>query len=155
MKAGFDRRTSLTFGDLTREHRRSRPDRPAVVDGDIRMTYHELDARSNRLASAMLGHGVRRGDRIAWLGQNSYRVLGLLIAAATLGGSFCPVNWRSSAAEVGFVLDDRDPTLVVWQGQELGDTARAARESAGAAGVATGALWLQHDADAGEDSYEV
>jgi long-chain acyl-CoA synthetase len=154
MKAELDRRTSLTFGDLTREHRRSRPDRSAVVDGDITLTYRQLDERANKLATAMLGYGLGHGDRIAWLGQNSFRVLELLVAAAKLGAVFCPVNWRSSEAELRFVLEDLDPAIVVWQDQELGDTARAARESAGAAGIATGARWLQHDADAGDESYE-
>ena len=154
IKAELDRRTSFTFGDLTREHRRSRPDRPAVVDGEIRMTFRQLDERSNKLAAAMLGHGIGHGDRIAWLGQNSFRVVELLVAAAKLGAVLCPVNWRSSEAELRFVLGDLDPAIVVWQDQELGDTARGARETAAAAGVASGALWLQHDADAGNDSYE-
>jgi long-chain acyl-CoA synthetase len=73
----------------------------------------------------------------------------LLVAAAKLQAIFCPVNWRSSDAELRFVLDDLDPALVVWQGEEVGATAEAARAS----GAASSALWVRHDAEGG-DSYE-
>ena len=102
----FDRRTTLTIGDLTREHRRSRPHQIAVVDGDVSLSYGELDGRTNRLATALAASGVGAGERIAWIGQNSFRLLELLVAAAKLGAILCPVNWRSSSAELEFVLGD-------------------------------------------------
>ena len=50
-----------------------------MVDGDVRFTCPEIDDRVNRLANALRADGVGRGDRILWLGQNSFRVLeGLL-----------------------------------------------------------------------------
>src|SRR5438477_9943955 len=76
----------LTFADVLREQRRSRPEQVAVVDGDfgrdVRLTYPELDDRSNRLANALAAAGVSHGDRILWLGQNSFRVVEALAAAA-------------------------------------------------------------------------
>jgi acyl-CoA synthetase (AMP-forming)/AMP-acid ligase II len=142
----------LTFADVLREQRRSRPEQVAVVDADfgrdVRLTYPELDDRSNRLASALAAAGVGHGDRILWLGQNSFRVVESLAAAAKIGAMFCPANWRQSADELAFVIDDVDAKVVVWQGEEIGDTVRAARELAGSS-----ALWLQHDAG-GDESYE-
>ncbi len=132
----------LTLGDVLREHRRSRPEHPAVVDGDVRLTYSELDARVNRLANALHDDGIGVGDRIVWLGQNSFRLLELLLAASKLGAYFCAVNWRQSPDEMVFVLDDLSPSLVVWQEDEIGDTVRAARKRAVAADAAH---WLQHD----------
>jgi len=139
-------RTGL--GDLLREHRRSWPQQVAVVDGDVRLTYAELDDRVNQSVHALAGSGVGAGDRILWLGQNSYRIVELLFAAAKLGAILCPANWRQTADELAFVLDDLDPAIVVWQDAEIGDTVRAARA------LAPGrARWLQHDAT-GPDSYE-
>lgn len=136
------------LGDLLREHRRSWPQQLAVVDGDVRLTYPELDDRVNRAAQALTAAGVGTGDRILWLGQNSFRIVELLFAAAKLGAIVCPANWRQTTDEMAFVLGDLDPAVVVWQEREIGDTVRAARE------VAPGrARWLQHDA-AGPDSYE-
>ena len=137
----------MTFGDLVSEHRRSRPARLAVVDGDVRLTYVELDDRVNQLANGLVAAGVAPGDRLAWIGQNSFRLLELLLAGAKIGAIVCPVNWRSSEAELAFILGDLDPRVVIWQEHELGDTVRGARGAAAAAGAATGALWLQHDGD--------
>ena len=115
------------LGDLLREHRRSWPQQLAVVDGEVRLTYPELDDRVNRAVHALAGSGVGAGDRILWLGQNSYLIVELLFAAAKLGAILCPANWRQTADELAFVLDDLDPAVVVWQDAEIGDTVRAAR----------------------------
>jgi acyl-CoA synthetase (AMP-forming)/AMP-acid ligase II len=150
--AAVDVLHGLTFGDVLREHRRSWPRKPAVVDHDfgrdVRLTYPELDDRVNRFAGALAHAGVGPGDRVLWLGQNSFRVLEGLAAAAKLGAMFCPANWRQSADEMAFVIDDVDAKVVIWQDEEIGDSVRAARELAGSS-----ALWLQHDTD-GEGSYD-
>jgi long-chain acyl-CoA synthetase len=142
---------SLTLGDILRENRRSYPLRTAIVDGDVRLTWPEFDDRVNQLANA-LSHdgGVGAGDRILWLGQNSFRVLETLLAAAKLGAVFCPANWRQSPDEFAFVIDDTQAKVVIWQDEEIGETVRAGRALA-----ATGekGRWLQHDTG-GSDSYE-
>ncbi len=132
---------SLTLGDVLREHRRSHPDRTAIVDGDLRLTFPELDDRVNRLADALTRSGVGRGDRILWLGQNSFRVLEGLLAAAKIGAAFCPANWRQSAKEAAAGIDDLEPAIVIWQEAEIGDTVSEAREL-----TDHDPLWLRHDA---------
>jgi long-chain acyl-CoA synthetase len=139
---------SLTLGDVLREHRRSYPQKIALVCGDDRLTYPAYDDRVNRLAHALLAAGVGEGDRILWLGQNCHRVLELLVAAGKIGAACCPANWRQSPEEFAFVIDDTQPKVVVWQEEEVGDAVRAGREQAN-----TEALWLQHDGK-GDGSYE-
>jgi long-chain acyl-CoA synthetase len=142
----------ITIGDTIREHRRSLPGRTALVDGPVRLTWPEFDERTNRLANALSGAGVGPGDRILWLGQNSFRVYELLGAAAKIGAMVCPGYWRWAAPEMAFVVEDFDPRVVVWQDEEIGDTVRKARAELGGG---QGALWLRHDAEAeGEDTYE-
>ncbi len=151
----------FTLADTFREHRRSYPDRPAVVDGAppgspdaVRLTWPELDDRINRLAGALAADGVGRGDVVLWTGQNSFRIIECLGAAAKLGAVCCVANWRQSADELAFVLTDATPSVVVWQESEVGDTVRAAREQVGEA-LGVDVRWLQHDADAGDpDAYE-
>jgi acyl-CoA synthetase (AMP-forming)/AMP-acid ligase II len=141
---------SLTLGDILRENRRSYPLRTAVVDGDIRLTWPDLDDRVNRLANALSRAGVSTGDRVLWLGQNSFRVLETLLAAAKLGAVFCPANWRQSPDEFAFVIDDTQAKIVLWQDEEVGEAVRAARTLASSGGEG---MWLQHDTD-GDGSYE-
>jgi long-chain acyl-CoA synthetase len=121
-----------------------------VVDGDVRLTWPELDDRVNRLANALIAAGFVPGDRVLWLGQNSFRLVEAWLAAAKAGGSLCPANWRQSAGEMVTAIDDLQPALVIWQQQEIGATVAEAR------GTATHqARWLQHDAeDDAPDSYE-
>lgn len=139
---------ALTLGDVLREHRRSYPERTAVVCGDDRLTWPEFDDRVNRLAQALAAVGVGPGERMLWLGQNCHRLLEGLLAAAKLGAIFCPANWRQSPEEFAFVIDDVAPKVVIWQETEIGEAVRKARELA-----QTSALWLRHDAG-GEGSYE-
>lgn len=97
---------TLTLGDLAREHRRSRPELVAVVDGTTRLTYEQLDTRTSQVAAGLAAAGVRAGDRVLWLGQTSFQVLELLIGCAKAGAVLCPANWRQSAEELRFVLSD-------------------------------------------------
>ncbi|UBU15479.1 AMP-binding protein [Nonomuraea gerenzanensis] len=109
---------SLTLSDVLADHARSRPQVTAVVDGEIRLTYPELDERVSRLAAALDGLGVSAGDRVLWLGQNASAVLELLLACSRLGAVFCPANWRQSEDELRFVLGDLTPSAVFWEHSE-------------------------------------
>jgi acyl-CoA synthetase (AMP-forming)/AMP-acid ligase II len=138
----------LTLHEILGQHRRSYPARTATVCGGGRWTWPELDERVARLASALEGEGVGPGDRVLWLGQNCHRVLEGTLAASRLGAVFCPVNWRQTAAELAFVVDDADPKVILWQEEEIGDATRSARDLASAGG-----RWIRHDDD-GPDGYE-
>jgi long-chain acyl-CoA synthetase len=133
-----------TIGDIITEHRRSYPDGLALVDGQNRLTWAELDERVCRLANALRREGVGQGDRILWLGQNSFRVYELLGAAAKVGAMVCPGYWRWAPPEMAFAIDDFTPKVIVWQEEEIGDTVRAARALSQHADTA---LWLTHDTD--------
>lgn len=140
----------VTIGDIISEHSRSYPGGLALVDGQYRLTWPELDERVRRLANALRQAGVGQGMRILWLGQNSFRVYELLGAAAKIGAMVCPGYWRWAPPEMAFAIDDFSPAVVIWQEEEIGDTVRAARAESQAAGSA---LWLRHDSD-GAGSYE-
>ncbi|MGO9192729.1 MAG: AMP-binding protein [Streptosporangiaceae bacterium] len=140
----------VTVGDLIAEHRRSYPGRLALVDGEHRLTWPELDERVNRLANALRGTGVGPGMRILWLGQNSFRVYELLGAAAKIGAMVCPGYWRWAPPEMAFAIEDFSPKVVIWQEEEIGSTVRAARASSPAG---ESALWLRHDTSA-DQGYE-
>jgi long-chain acyl-CoA synthetase len=137
---------TLRLDDVLKEHGRSRPAELAVVEGPLRFDYGEMNARHDRLVRALIERGVSAGDRIAWVGQNSFRVLELMIAAGRLGAMVCPVNWRQSGAELNFVIDDLDPALTVVDPTgmtELVEQVRSAHQDAS---------WLV--VEEGSDGYE-
>ncbi len=138
----------LTLADVLDSHASGRPDAVGAVCSGTRLGFGDLRGRVDRLSSALARRGVGHGDRILWLGQNCHRLLEALLAASRLGAVFCPANWRQSAAEFAFVIEDSDPAVVLWQEAEVGEGLREAR-----AATSSGAWWIQHDG-AGADSYE-
>jgi long-chain acyl-CoA synthetase len=140
---------SLTLGEILEEHRRARPQQLAVVDGARRLSYPELADRVQRLTNALEAAGVGRGDRVLWLAQNHSGVLEGIVACGQLGAMFCPANWRQSATELAFVIDDLAPRLVVWQDAEIGAAVHAAREQA----RHRAARWLALDGPGGWDDF--
>ena len=124
-----DQLHAFTLAHVPRGHRRSYPHGIATVDGTDRWTWPELDDRVNQLANALTHRGIGTGDVVLWAGQNSHRVIECLLACAKTGAVCCVANWRSSADELAFVIADCEPSVVVWQESEVGDTARAARDN--------------------------
>ncbi|WP_327584626.1 AMP-binding protein [Nonomuraea sp. NBC_00507] len=129
---------SLSLSDVLAEHARSRPQVSAVVDGDVRLTYPELDARVTRLASALADQGVSAGDRVVWLGQNAHAVLELLLACSRLGAIFSPANWRQSEDELRFVLTDLTPAAVIWEPSDATTSLHAQSTAAPASSEGSG-----------------
>jgi acyl-CoA synthetase (AMP-forming)/AMP-acid ligase II len=127
------------LGEVLDGHVRTRVGQIALVCGEHRLTWGEVAARADALAGLFAAHGIGRGDRVLWLGQNCHRLVEALFAAARLGAVLCPANWRLSPDELRFVIDDVDARVVLWQQEEIGDTVAAAR---------TGdATWIQHDGE--------
>src|SRR4051794_6891333 len=81
------------------------PDRTAVVYADLRRTYEELDARVNRLASALGARGLRRHDRVAVLSPNTPALLEAHFGVPAAGGVLVAINARLSAPEVRSILE--------------------------------------------------
>lgn len=82
------------------------PHRTALVHGSHRLSYAGLHERSTRLAQALRAAGVRRGDRVAYLGPNHPAYLETLFAAGLLGAVFVPLNTRLAAPEIAYQLRD-------------------------------------------------
>lgn len=99
--------------------------RPALGDKDRRLTYDELDIRTNQLAWAMYDAGIRPKDRVALLAVNSVAFLESLFAVAKLGAIAVPLNYRLAAPEIAFQLADSGARTLVYS-TGLADLAQAA-----------------------------
>jgi acyl-CoA synthetase (AMP-forming)/AMP-acid ligase II len=93
-------------------HARQRPDHPAVLCEDRRVTYAELHRDSNQAAHALLAEGLRRGARVAYLGRESEHYFTIALACAKAGTVLVPINWRLTSHEVDHVLRDSNAELV-------------------------------------------
>jgi len=82
-----------------REFAVSTPGATALVDGDRRLTFAEVDDRSNRVANLLLDAGLRPGDKVAILCGNQAEYVELAAGAAKAGLAMVPLNPRGAAAE--------------------------------------------------------
>ena len=94
----------------------SRGDRAApalsTLDGAV-LTYAALDDRVACVAGALLGLGVKPGDRVAAQVEKSPDALMLYLATVKVGAVFLPLNTAYTTAELAYFLDDAEPGLVV------------------------------------------
>lgn len=82
-----------------------RPDKEALVDGQLRLTYRALDAEVNRVARGLLALGVRPGELVAVLARNSAMYVIEIFAVARIGAVLVPLNWRLHERELEYILN--------------------------------------------------
>ena len=118
----------LTLERWVRDRARITPDRIAIDFEGGRMTYGELDERSERLAAGLLASGLARGDRVGTLTANSAEHVVVFFACAKAGLMLVPLSWRLSPVELAYQLDDAEPALLFVEAEhaQLADDALAA-----------------------------
>jgi 3-oxocholest-4-en-26-oate---CoA ligase len=90
------------------------PDRDAIVCGDRRLSFAQLDARAGRLACVLRDAGVGPDDKVAIMCVNSPEYLEAFYAAQKLGAVPVNVNYRYVGAELAYLLDNSDSVALVF-----------------------------------------
>ncbi|MDF1480048.1 AMP-binding protein [Leifsonia sp. H3M29-4] len=119
-----------TLGRWTRDRAVATPDRVAIDDRGVVVTYRDLDARATALAEGFLAAGYGIGDRVATLTGNSADHVVLFFACAKAGLVLVPLCWRLSPREVAEQLELSDPALVLVE-DEFASLAASALERLG------------------------
>ncbi|PSQ16951.1 long-chain fatty acid--CoA ligase [Halobacteriales archaeon QS_8_69_26] len=88
-------------------------------------TYAELDRRANRTARLLSAHGVADGERVAVVSRNRPELVDLFFGACKTGGVLAPLSHRLAPPEMGALLDDVDPELLVVEAPFADDVAAA------------------------------
>ncbi len=92
------------------------PERIAIVELETgtRFTYADLNERANRLANFMRDElGVQSGDRVSILAKNSIVYIDLFYGLPKIGAIFAPFNWRLTARELAYMVNDLEPKVLV------------------------------------------
>jgi long-chain acyl-CoA synthetase len=108
--------TSLST--LVRTAARGRPSAPAVVAGDQRLTWAELDTAVDRAAAGFAAHGLAPGERVAVQLPNGVDWLLTALGALRAGLMVVPVNTAYSDPELEYVLGDSGAALLVAAARE-------------------------------------
>lgn len=101
------------IGDYARWYAQRTPDAEALVHGDSRISYRDLDERVDALARALLAAGVRKGDRVATLSAPHPDYFIALLASTSIGALWVGLNPRYRADEIGYVIGDCEPTVLL------------------------------------------
>ena len=110
----------LNLGQILSVHARLSPNRVGARDLDREMSFAQWNERSGRLANALLGLGLAKGDRFAVLAYNRVEWLEFYAAAAKSGLVIVPINFRLVGPEIRFILDNADATALIVQDELAG-----------------------------------
>lgn len=90
------------------------PGKIAVVDGDIRWTYKDIQQRVNKVVHAIENLKISKGGRIAILDYNTYRYMELYFGMAMSGYVLSPLNIRLTDEEYAYILDNSEAEAIIF-----------------------------------------
>ncbi|EPR07806.1 non-ribosomal peptide synthase/polyketide synthase [Ruminiclostridium papyrosolvens] len=89
------------------------PDNIALEYGDIRLTYGDLNARANCIASKLRNLGVKSDDRVAIIAERSIETVLGIVAVLKAGGAYVPVDPGYPVDRIQFMLEDCSPKAIL------------------------------------------
>jgi acyl-CoA synthetase (AMP-forming)/AMP-acid ligase II len=94
----------LTIGAVLRATAKAKSDHVAIKQGDLQLTYRELDESVDKLAAYLLETGLKKGDRVAYIFLNQWEILASYYAIARIGAVVVSLNYRLMPEEIEFQL---------------------------------------------------
>ncbi|MCP1550305.1 MULTISPECIES: class I adenylate-forming enzyme family protein [Methylorubrum] len=110
----------LTFGQMLSVHARLAPERMGARDLERAMSFRLWNERSCRLANALLGLGLEKGDRVAVLAYNCVEWAEIYAATAKAGLVSVPINFRLVGKEVRFIIENAEAAALIVQDELAG-----------------------------------
>ncbi len=102
----------LTPMEFARRARRLYPDREAVVDGQLRLSYEQFFERCDRWSSTLQGLGIGQGDRVATIAPNTHAQLESFYAVPQVGAVLVPINYRLNADDFVYIINHSGARVV-------------------------------------------
>ncbi|TZF95979.1 amino acid adenylation domain-containing protein [Chryseobacterium panacisoli] len=119
-KTGWDYHHEETLGSLFRKQVLLHPDKTAVVYQDQKITYSDLDRRSNQIAHLLLNRGIKEGKYVpVWLDRSLEWIVAVLGVIKT-GAAYVPIDPAYPAKRVEFILSDTAADMIITN-QNLGN----------------------------------
>ena len=103
----------LLFNQLFTRNIRANPDRIAICDQGIFITFEELDQRSDYLSNCFYKAGLRRGDFIVYGGSRGLEAVIAMLAIFKLGATYVPVDPNTPGERINFILSDSTAKCIV------------------------------------------
>ncbi len=110
----------LDIGAMLSAHARLFPDKIGARDLERALTFKQWNARACRLANALTGLGLRKGDRVAVLAYNCLEWAEIYGATAKAGLVAVPVNFRLTAREAAYIVENAEASAIIVQDELAG-----------------------------------
>lgn len=108
-----DGRQPGSVDECARHFGKVKPETVAVIAGDKQMTWRELNAKADKLASAFVKAGLKPGDRVGWLAKNRLEWVVLLLACRRARLAIVGFNYRLAPPEIAYIVSDCEPTIIL------------------------------------------
>src|SRR3954449_11277312 len=95
----------VAIGDLLKRAAARFPDRVAVTDGERRVTFTEVERDANRFANYLVGRGLKPGEKISTICNNSVEFVKALFGIHRAGLVWVPINIMLGPADMDYILD--------------------------------------------------
>ena len=103
----------VCVGDVLTRGAERFPDKTAIVDGAVELTYRELDRRANAVGRALLALPLERQEMVAILARNSWKFVVAYFACAKAGLVALPLNLGLRAEELAYVIEQSGTRVIV------------------------------------------
>ena len=103
----------MTLGETIGKAAAAFGDKPAIIFRDVPYSYDALNRRANRVANALVAHGIEPGDRVTLCGQNSYDWVAAYYGTAKAGAVLNPVTAMLTAGEIGYIAGNCGAKLLM------------------------------------------
>lgn len=105
---------NLTAGNLLKQNAEKFPEKEAITFESKRFTYSQFNERVNRLANGIIDLGIKKGDKVAILFQNSNQLVESYFAIVKAGGIVVPLNSRLSTRELSQNISFSDSKMLIY-----------------------------------------
>src|SRR6266581_8458387 len=123
--------TPLTPLEFARRTRKLYPEREAVVDGDLRLSYEQFFDRCDAWSAGLQALGVKQGDRVAYIAPNTHAQLASFYAVPQIGAVLVPINYRLIADDFAYIIAHSGAAVVCAHEDYLDAVDRVRAELAG------------------------
>ena len=113
LAAARERIGRIALGDVIHRSARRFGARTALIEGERRLSYAELDAATNRFAHYLLAQGLRNGERIGMLCNNSIEMIVALLGIQKAGLVWVPINTGLAPDAVRYILEHAEVARTV------------------------------------------
>jgi acyl-CoA synthetase (AMP-forming)/AMP-acid ligase II len=141
---------ALNIADLAEHAIDAVPDRVALISGDEKLTYAQLEEKANRLAHYLIDQGVKKDDKVGLYCRNRIEIVIAMLGIVKAGAILVNVNYRYVEGELRYLFDNSDMVALVHERQYCDRVANVLPDTPNVKTV----LVVEDGSDVADDAYQ-